>query len=724
MTGELTPIYGMAGFFQIHVTPPSGASRNVTFFRGMPTKINSMSSADPFGDATMSITFPAITGLDRPGSGDLDWMVPWADVDVWAYDETGLNTGWSWEGFFVSESINEDGLTISCKGALYQGDNNLATPRFLQRPMAYEHLIRDTFDPQLHPGLRTSPLLVEWPEGWNIRAPHTATDVESDPEWFLRPWGVTPGSRWTGLTTRSTGSWEPSVTGYVQTLLSVMYTADGGQWTITHRRGRTPVLHVRPQMVRPDETTFVVQYGAPGVTVNVSRDFSQSANVVYATGQDLAGTAFSGQQVTNDGLSTYYEPFAALPYVYPIGRSNSRYLPSIMRKETFLQIPQGIDQNAARDVAAAHLRRFADPGYVGTIELKIDPLLGDLPFPRELMKAGRSILVKGFRGADIMFHISQASINFDSSSVSLTVDSKFRDALTIHEVTARTRDALDPVRMLQTGKYSATVQDLIKPWSYSDGSGVIPSGGELDATDLFIQLMPTNEQFPWTNTTTKYPPKDYPSYYIRVPKSTWTTPDGYHPGWSGLDRDGRTQLAVPVRMSQSGSIRLTQIAAYDKDGNVLKIPFHVGIYVNSGTSPVDMPMVPAPGWDGHPAGYRSPFFPGAFEQIKPSGERQTDMVYLVAEGAGQVVAWGNYYEPAGYSPGLYSQGAAVTGLLIDEQSWSYTASTAAGEIDIYSIENTANNPAAGLMYVLVYCEPQYEDVYFLGRLWRVEPGGQ
>ena len=36
-----------------------------------------------------------------------------------------------------------------------------------------------------------------------------------------------------------------------------------------------------------------------------------------------------------------------------------------------------------------------------------------------------------------------------------------------------------------------------------------------------------------------------------------------------------------------------------------------------------------------------------------------------------MVGWGNYYEPAGYSPGRFSKGAARTGLLEDDQPWGW-----------------------------------------------------
>ena len=721
---DITPVFGGGGFFRVIVTPPNGIARDVTFFRDAPVQINSMSTVDPFGAASAQVTFPAITFLDRGGSGDLDWLIPNSNIDIVYYDsETRRPTQWAWEGFIVSEEIEAEGRTVTCKGALFQLDNFLAYPTYPQQPIPYELLIKQSFDPQLNPSLRTKPLKIVYPDDWTTLVPSYTADTP----WYLRPWGVKAGEKWTGLTTRSSGTWEPRLTGHIQTLLSVMYTDAGGQWTVRHNYGRQPVLQVRPALRYPTSDTLVVNAGAHGVDVRVSRDFTQSTNVVYAQGQDLAGTTYSGMQVTSDGKTTFFEPFSALPQVYPAADTNPRLLPYMMRKESMLQIPQGIDEISAREIATNQIRKHADPGFTGSITLTTDPLRNDKPFSRLLVRAGDTILVKGLLGTDILFHISQATVNVEDETVSLTVDSKFRDALTVAEVAARTRDALDPVRLLQTGRYSVTIQDLIKPWSYSDGSGVIPSGGKQDATELFNKLMPTSAQFPWEEWTKKYPPAKYPQYYIKIDRKKANATQN----WSGVARDGIAVASIPVKMSQAGTIRLSQIAAYDLSGNVMPVRFHVGIYGNSGVNPQSMPMLPQ-AWlntkegqaTGYKAGERYPFFPDAFESQLADGSEQGNANYLLAGQADQAIAWGNYYEPAGYSPGLKSRGAPKSGKLVDESSWSFDTSTQTG-FDKYNVKNTQKNPTVGMMYIMIYCDDHgiSGPVFFLGRLFRQEPTG-
>lgn len=714
MSTSVDAIYGEVGHFRIFAQPPGGKRIDVTKFRGVPTQINSLSTTDPFGDATAQVTFPQISGFDRTGQGDLYWLVPWVAIDiVWYNDDTP--TTWVWEGFQVSEDISQAGYSIALKGALYELDNYLAAPWYPQYPVPYELLIKDAFNPSKHMGVRTGALQVEFPAGWTEVVPK-----RNDPGylWFLRPWGVQPGQKWTGRTTRNTGGWDPVLTGFIQGLLSVMYTADGGQWTVRKNPGRIPVLMVRPEVTQPTSETLHVWYGAPEVQLQVTRDFTQSTNIIYGQGRDLAGTEFSGQQVSRDGQTTYYDPFSALPYVWPATRDNPRLNDYVVRKESRLQFPEGVSLMDAKEVAASHLRKFSDPGYVGSLSLGVDPLRGGIPYNRMLIRAGQSIVVHDFRGADVLFHIAETNVSPMDLKTTLTLDTKYRDALTIYEVQAKTRDALDPVRLLKAGQYSATVQDSILPWSYSHGSGVLPSGGAFDATDLFLNKMGPNEKFPWTSLTTKYPPKKYPKYYIKIGgKNANATRN-----WAGITRSGISYAAIPIRMSQAGTIRLTQIAAYDANGNVKPVRFHIGFYANQGVNVTNMPMIPASmaGKYGYPASQRYPFFPGAFENVDPDGTLTDNPGQLTAEGADMAVGFGNYYEGAGYFPGLQSKKNPKTGLLSEEAPWSYDTTSSTG-FDKYSAEKTKKDPTNGLMYVMIYCDDQGSSpVYFLGRLFRSE----
>lgn len=709
---------GEGGYFRVFATPPNGRrSVEITKFRGAPVKIDTLSTTDPFGDATGAITLPAVTGMDTPGSGDLHWLVDGALIDIQYYFADGSLSDWRWEGSFVSEEISDSGFTMSLRGALYQLDSFKAKPWFPSYPIPYELLLKQTFDPKTHPTLRTGALVVQFPSDWGIQVPEFN---EPDYLWFLRPHGVRPGENWTGLTSRSTGGWDNALTGFVQSLLSVMYTEDG-QWTISKRKGRIPVLHVRNHMSEPDGSTPRISYGAPGVACSFSRDFSQSANVIYGSGTDLNGSSFSGQQVGARSAQTFYEPFAALPQVHPADTTNPRRDPAVPRKETRLQFPAGVDELAAKDISATHLRRFADPGYTGSITLKSDPFVGSRPYPRVLLRAGQSIVLEGFRGTSLLLHITEATVSpHGEGTVTLTVDSKYRDALTVHEVRARTRDALDPVHLLRVGQYSNTVQDLILPWSYSQGSGCIPSGGDNDSTEFFTRRLGEKSRFPWTDYTTRFPPKKHPEYYIKVNPHNANADKN----WGNLRSDDIAQ-GFPIRMSQSGTIRLAQIALYDENGDVVPARFHLSIYSNSGVTSRDMPRIPddeVKGRKNYEEGQAYPFFQGAFERLNPDGTETDDPLRLLHDSAGLVVGWGNYYEEAGYSPGKFSADGQKTGLLVDESTWSFDT-TQDPDFDKYSVPNTRDATTTGLLYGMVYVDYHgNKPVYLMGRLWRSEPG--
>ena len=707
---------GDGGYFRVFVTAPGGRRTEITGFRGVPVKVASLSSTDPFGDATGSIILPQVTGFDRPGSGDLRWMVDGAQVDIQYHYADGSLADWRWEGTYVAEDISESS-TMTLKGALYQLDNFKAAPWYPQYPVPYELLLKRTFDPKTHPTLKTGALVVQFPDDWNVKVP---TFDDPDYLWFLRPYGVKPKENWTGLTSRSTGGWDNALTGFVQSLLSVMYTEEG-QWTISKRKGRIPVLHVREHTSAITPATPTISYGAPGVGVNLSRDYSQSANVIYGAGQDLNGTSFSGQRIGARSAHTFYDPFAALPQVHPVDPSNPRYDARVPRRETRLQFPAGVDELAARSIAETHLRRFADPGYTGTITLTSDPLVNGQPYPRILIKAGENIVISGFRGTDILMHITEVTCTpFDEGMVTLTVDSKFRDALTVHEVRARTRDALDPIRLLRVGQFSTTVQDLILPWSYSQGSGCIPSGGPNDSTEFFTKRLGETSRFPWTEFTTKYPPKKYPKYYVKINPHNANADKN----WGNLRTDGIAQ-GFPIRMSQNGTIRLIQVALYDENGNVVPARFHFSIYNNSGVTSRDMPRIPdnkSPGREQYKPGQAYPFFQGAFERLNPDGTETTDPNRILHDSAGLVVGWGNYYEEAGYSPGKFSAGNPKTGLLIDESPWSFDT-TMDPDFDKYDVKNTREATTTGLLYGMVYVDHHgNKPVYLMGRAWRSEPG--
>ena len=448
----------------------------MTYFPGHPDPAQrSISYGDPFGPSVAEINFPQVSIFEAVGGPGLEWLAEGSNIDILWEDVNG-DFSTLWEGYIASLAYasdeNTSSVTVQCKGALFQGDDFLAYPEFPPTPIPYELLIGEALNPKIRPTLRTTPLTVHtFLDGWATTVPM----LLSNPD-YLRPYRVTPGDLWTGLSTRNTGSWNKALTGQIQGLLSLMYTKDGSQWTVMLNHGRAPELRVRPIKHEPDEQTLEITVGQPGMTINLTEDWTQAANVYFGQGTDTAGVTYSNAQISNDGSRTSYAPFAALRQVHPASAATNQWFDStVMRREVQVQFDQGISPANAAAVALNQLSRSSHPGYTGNIVLKVDPTQNGDTLHRFLIQPGMSLLIKGFLGmqAGLLVHIAQVDISVSEGQVTLTVDSKFRDLLTIQQVTARARDALATLRALKPGSFSPVIQDLRKPWSYTAGSGVI-----------------------------------------------------------------------------------------------------------------------------------------------------------------------------------------------------------------------------------------------------------
>ena len=603
---------GASGSWQILTRSPGQNTVNVTMFRGAPTQLGSLATTDPFGPSTASLTFPAVTILDTIGSGDLTWLVPEMDVDICWADPEGVVL-YTWEGYAVSFEFAEEQagstLSVTCKGALLQADNHLAKPEYRYSPVPYEVAMLAQLDRRNYPDLRLGiPDSVEasFPSWWTNT--FTLANYPTNQPW-MRPTGVSEGDKWSGMLTRESGNFEPALTGYVQGLLSNMHT-ERGQFTLLLRDGRVPYLKHRDHLTQPDpDTTLLVDLLWPGVQMSATRDFTQRTNVVYAQGTSTNGDTYTGMQVTADGSATFYEPYAYRRQVHPASNDNDWLDPSVMRRETKLDVADGLTPKEARKYAEAYLARFSDPGVTGSITLTTDPLYwsSSTPTPRQMVQAGQSIMVRGLFGSQqgVLMHITETSLSAEGQQT-LTVDSLFRDQITVEQVRQRGRDSLVPYRSLSiSGTYAPKIADLLFPWSYADGSGAMP----MESKPMFgraVHLLrgngyagdPDRVEFPWTEFTTLLPPRKHPEFYVAIPPantlyadSNWANPN-YKKGRTRQQNLSAFTTAYPVRLSAAGDLKLFQFAAYDKDGNVKKVPFHVSLWDATGTSYTMMPMIP------------------------------------------------------------------------------------------------------------------------------------
>lgn len=733
---NLTHDISVAGGWRAIARPYGKRPKSISIFRGAPLRITDISFADPFGPRSLSFMLSTVTYFEKLGAGDLDWLVEGAGIDIiWRGDmpvgypfglrraDGTMQSSFAWEGYIESFSWDAQGLTVQCKGALYQLDNVLAKPEYVKRPLPYEHAIARQF--RNRPSLRISPLRIEWPYWWSKR-------YKAKPKaksWEI-PAGVQNGAKWTGLLTRSTGTFDPVLTSYVQSMLSTMYT-QRGHWTIDLASSRQPILLHRDNSYAGSNNLVVIDPALPGVTVTVNQDFSQSLTTVYGQGTSLSGVSYSGMDVSGDGTSTTYTPLASMRQVWPADRKNHWHDPEVMAREVMLQTQEGLDLDQARSVAQNHLSQFSDPGFTGTITLKSDPTYNGQPILRHLVRAGMDIqIIRMFGTAEgIVARVTESTVNLDDDSVTLSFDSKFRDALTSSEVRLRGRDALQVPRMLVAGTYKPPIDDQLYPWSYAAGSGMIPSNDTHHAMHVF-RNMPANIKFPWTEWTTKHPPKNrrWAPCYVKIGARSTNANDN----WAAQDSPWGSKRAIPIRMSQAGTIRLLQIAAYDENGNVMKVPFHVSFYYYGSTSYRSMPIIrsgdplldPPRNYGSSGKQQHHPFARYAWEQYNPDGTLVNPQYANAMAGAGLVRSYGTAYEKAGYWPGSVGSGGRPTGLLVDESQWSYDLNGLdASVFDPYSLERNLSNSHSGNLYMMIFCEDQTQPVYFLGRMFRVEPGG-
>jgi hypothetical protein len=184
----------------------------------------------------------------------------------------------------------------------------------------------------------------------------------------------------------------------------------------------------------------------------------------------------------------------------------------------------------------------------------------------------------------------------------------------------------------------------------------------------------------------------------------------------------------PVRMAQAGEASLLQVAAFDQNGSILKIPFHVSIYRTNGVSYSSMPMMGIDDQADNPpylAGQHYPFFKRAWEQFDENGVALNPETGRAVTTAQLIVGYGNWYEKAGFWPSTSANSTAIaTGLLVDEAGFSWDLTDAVYGVDPQrSADENLRDPNRADLQVMVYADAQLEqEVFFLGRIYRKEPG--
>lgn len=725
-----------------HITASTPAGQvDITRVRGITTQIKSLSWTDPFGPATASLSFPSLTLLDALGEGDLWWFRPGTDIDVsWSVGAADspdlLRRSVRWEGYIAGESVSlsDTGgeVSVTCKGALRMAENTVLMPEYPMRPWPFEHAIGHALDrARLANGERFAEMAVEWPSWWDVKYVH-----DPDAQWYVQPLHVRDGDLWSGQVTRNTGEGEDALS-YITDVLTSLE-VERGEFTLMLDPGRRPVLRFREHS--GSRHTAMIDAVTPGFSYDGSADYEARADVVYGSGRTLTGVSFSNMHIGADGRA-FYVPFAHNPRSWPPTQAGSA---DRLRREIKLTFFEGLSPQQAARQARLYRKRFATAGHVGTVTLTTDPyvLASDgrrLLVPRHTLVAGDRLRVLHYRGVDsgMMFHITEATHDVEVGTTQLQVDSAVRDYVTSDEIRLKGRDSLDTRFSLATGQFNVSVRDKLLPWD--ENSGYLPKAAKalFDEGAGSAATEQNDYVFPWEEWTTAHPPSDpeWASCYVKIPPATADLATNWN------NSGATTPTSEQLQLSQAGSAQLFQVMAVGADGRVMKVPFHVSIYMNTTVTASAMPKLNNRGWV-HPlfpavTEGPYPFFPGAFEQLNEDGTRPVNYQFnVVAEGAGPVASFGGPRAPAGYWPGqapkdFFTTPEAPTGLLSVEDAFSWDI---AGFQTGFAPERNDNTFAtAGQFGVMIYCESVWDGdngelvvrdqpVYFIGRVFRKPPG--
>jgi hypothetical protein len=492
---------------------------DVSHWRGKRSRVVSYAFNEPLGDADAALYFPQITEYDDLST--ISWWRQGAEVTIRRRHPDGTKSI-VWEGLLASE---EPERVAHCLGVNYQLDLYLRTHLFLDDPVDIGHRIAGAINERaLHHGFKG------------------ARCVPVD----------------TGILTREQGAGDPLATSFIQGILATAQTASGEQWTLTLEHPRRPVIRLK------DRTTvhWTVDNGAPGVTPQLSEDYTQAPNVEYGQGTDgscfwenrkfpnlhadtaplyplslgdlfTAGSAFTGfgpfgdelrangynlvsddtyssadfddvkrfqgdAGILDDGIVGPQTWAAAFQVGSHQGDLSGAWIAPLAEDKTvepFLYNAQGaqIGDNPTHDntklrvekmtlfgdrtskhlgVASAKqmLARDKDAAYVGTMILTTDPAEGS----RRDITDGQNIKLRRYRGRDVLLHIARAEWDEDAGSMTMTVDEKARDLMTVAEVHQRNRDVANPVGQPKPGwRSGGQVNDKVV-WACDDGAGVVP----------------------------------------------------------------------------------------------------------------------------------------------------------------------------------------------------------------------------------------------------------
>lgn len=505
--------------------------RDVTFYRGVPTQVRSIVDGEPFSDATAEIGFPQISAFES-----VPEFVIAGSVDIFQRKPDGSRGVTLFEGMVVPLEDGDagEGLIVQCIGALYQLDFYLKQP-YLVEPSYIDvgTILAAEITPakQDRGAFRCLPLakvstgITIRPTGsWQPTLSGFCQDVVAKAQ-------NADGTQWTVMKS-STGRRPEALLKDTTTVQWTMHfgqhgciaklSRDGTQAPNViygegidnaHCRWRnakypnlhidtTPVFFGTPIGPAPDDShndsMFLFERemhdrGWTGFTVDgfyseyeetLVKRFQREAGIDVdgIIGPQTWAACFEPGSREGDLSGAYIAELFSINEVRQYRRNpqganignNSSFDKNVVRVERFESFGAQISKDEGINSATIEVARDYTAGWVGTIELTADPHQGS----RFEIRSGHNFLLKSHRGENRKLHVVKREIDATSEpiKVTLTVDEKARDLMTVGAIIARERESTDPTRRRREyrNRRSKTIDDTIPQWDCENGSGRIP----------------------------------------------------------------------------------------------------------------------------------------------------------------------------------------------------------------------------------------------------------
>lgn len=505
--------------------------QDVTFLRGVPCQPESWVNAEPFGDQRAVINFPQIGPYE-----DIDQLfAPNSPVLIQHVDENDVVVGSKFEGMLIAYDYQgtemDSGWRIEVLGSFYEADLLLRRPSFEAIFTDVGDHIYNTINVAIWAlglNLKYIPLSLtgfsRYARGYfekiatgyvqellsNVQEDSgqswTITCENREPELVLKDrttthWTMRAGQRGLSLRVKRDLIDAPNV------IFGEGTDDNNGHW----RNTKYPLIHPDGAPIWPgnyfdtggyttgsDVLVWQTEMQRTGwgndpdgvydaTDDEICRRFQASAGILVdgIVGPQTWAATFDPGANGGNVQAAHIAPLAFIPEVNGLLYSavggqlglNPDYDPSIVRIERFYNYGSGVPKSLAIQSAEREIARdyTEQPDWLGSITLSADPNEGS----RFDIRAGQNIKVRGFQGADILFHIAQVSVNWSNLEVTLQVDTKARDLMTLVAIKQRNEEArIDPSSRVQIGRrQSKQVEDRWPVFDSESGAGRVPLHG-------------------------------------------------------------------------------------------------------------------------------------------------------------------------------------------------------------------------------------------------------